>query len=906
MKSKEGLIDGFVVRTDVLNVLKNEIDKSNLHCAPANFLIIGPRGAGKTTLLHRLKYAIEDDLGLDNVLTVMLTEEQYNITDITTLWLRVIEYGQDWYGWNDISNRLQHYLESPKVNNRDLYELLLSQLGKQRLFIFIENINIFFKKLGTTQQEELKAIIAPSCQINFIASSTVSTDSHVDFSDIVFDYFKLIELKGLTRKECEKLLLNIAEDFGQRPQLEDIIRNHPGRIESLRRLTGGTPRTITYLFQILLDNKGGRALTDLYQAIDTLTILYKSEIDQLSIQQQQVIDVMAKNWDAIAVKDIVKSTRLESKNVSSILATLEKNSLIEKIPTKTKNNLYRIKERFLNIWYLMRFGRKAEKENVKWLVRFYDMWCDELELSKRISAYLDDIKGGGYNLTAAIDMGNTYISCQKAPAELRYRVYKETLNLLPGRLEKTIKISDEVLYKRINSLVEQNKHEEALEVLEEVKEHDEKYFAFLLYIHFVKKNFVKAAEAGQKLLQIEPKNGKAAITLGLIYDEIKDIEQAEKYYELALRLNHKYAATKMANIAYYYKDDTRSAIDLHKKAIKRKIKESYIELAGIYAFKGDLSEAEKIHLQAVHDNIEGAHRRLGLHYEKTGKYELAESSFEQAIQKRDWIAEVFLATLELKKTTPSLDRVQNLLESAINHEITQAYAKLGKFFLYERNDKERAKDILKTGVEKGDADSAHQLGHFYDAERLFELSDEMFVTAIKLGHESSVFCLANSIYNSARNSSKAFALEQLEKNSSIVNKYAPYGPLLHANILLWNGKEQDAIKEFRSTYSQISILINSSETDRREQALEQAANSLSKFMLQLLALERYDLCIDLFEDQIDGVDMRSVLKPLYFVLMEARKQDFPVEYLKAGAEFTETIKEVKEKISELKKNLNYI
>ncbi|MCH5685164.1 MarR family transcriptional regulator [Niabella sp. W65] len=175
----------------------------------------------------------------------------------------------------------------------------------------------------------------------------------------------------MTQEECEKLLIKIGQQYGEEQQIKDVIANFPGRVEALRRLTGGVPRTISYLFQIFLDNENGKAIKDLYLLIDTLTLLYKSELDQLSTQQQKVVDAIARKWDAISVREIAKRTRLESKNISSILSYLEKNQLVEKVPTSTKNHLYRIKERFMNIWYLMRFGRAHDKENVKWLVRFF-------------------------------------------------------------------------------------------------------------------------------------------------------------------------------------------------------------------------------------------------------------------------------------------------------------------------------------------------------------------------------------------------------------------------------------------------------------------------------------------------------------------------------------------------------
>jgi DNA-binding transcriptional regulator GbsR (MarR family) len=96
---------------------------------------------------------------------------------------------------------------------------------------------------------------------------------------------------------------------------------------------------------------------------------------------------MALNWDAISVKEISERIRMESKAISAQLKQLEKNRIVHKIETTTKNYLYQITERFFNIWYLMRQGRRREKNKVLWLVKFMQEWCSREELLERLKAY---------------------------------------------------------------------------------------------------------------------------------------------------------------------------------------------------------------------------------------------------------------------------------------------------------------------------------------------------------------------------------------------------------------------------------------------------------------------------------------------------------------------------------------
>src|SRR5690606_19647790 len=138
---------------------------------------------------------------------------------------------------------------------------------------------------------------------------------------------------------------------------------------------GGVIRTIMMLYQVLLDDPNGKALEDLEKVLDKATPLYKHRIEDLPVQQRRIVDVIAKKWDAVSAKEIADEIREEGKKmqtklISAQLAQLEKNNVIEKKATTTKNHLYQLRERFFNIWYLMRNGDRRDRKRVAWLTKF--------------------------------------------------------------------------------------------------------------------------------------------------------------------------------------------------------------------------------------------------------------------------------------------------------------------------------------------------------------------------------------------------------------------------------------------------------------------------------------------------------------------------------------------------------
>jgi tetratricopeptide (TPR) repeat protein len=901
-KSKQSIKEGFAVRHLEFDNILHDINVPTPNFQK-HHLIIGQRGAGKTTLLYRLKYAIEDEVGAESLfLPIILSEEQYNLSELVNLWETIAGYLEDNYGLEGLCKKIDKIITDEKDYEPKVFLLLEERLRFRNkiVVLFIENINVFLKKIERNSLRRFKDVLSSSEYIRVVGASTSYSDGNIDFCDPFFDFFKVTLLQGLNRKECEMLLMRIGEQHGNVDQIKQIIQLHPGRVEALRRLTGGVPRTISYLFQIFLDNENGKAIRDLYILIDTLTFLYKAELDQLSAQQQKVLDVIARKWDAIPVKEIVKQTRFESKNISSILNALEKNQLIEIVHTDTKNHLYRIKERFMNIWYLMRFGRKHDKENIIWLVRFFDAWCDESELAKRIAVHIDNLKDGKYDITAAIDMGNTYLSCKNVSQALKLLLYKETKSILPARMLKNVRIPGNILSDQIKELVENREFEQAIRLLDQEGNNDKHHYAYASWVYLVSGDYVKSTEAAKKVLEIDSNDANAALTLGIIYEDyLSDIDQAEYYLKISLDQKHPYAASRLGDIEFKYKNDLSAAINYHLQAIKRGFKPSNILLGDIYQEVGDFDKAEKLYLQASKDNVEDAFQCLGKLYFKTGNIKGAKKSFDNALNlgEKEALAEIGILYRDSKR--PDYDKAKHFFEAAISEGVLRAYTLLGDLYMDVLNEEELAIDTFKRGVNHSDSGSAHILGHYYRDNGDWEKSDSMFLKSVELGRTSAAICLIAGIYNGARIDKKGYALNLLKTTFLDIDNKGLHVKFWYVILLLWNDLLEDSLQVFSKAMPSIVALLKRKDDTRYDHQVNAMISQISNLFLLLIAKQEYKVCLSLFENESE-VDFKTIIRPVYFALMECLKSDFPNEYLKAGDEYKDTMKEINETIIDLR------
>ena len=418
-KSKDALISEFVVRQEIYEDIMRDLEGSKMQHPEQHYLLVGQQGMGKTTLLLRLKYGIDSSAVLAQwLLPVAFTEEQYQISELVNLWEYVAEYLEDHYGFDGIYEAIGKHVQDKRFEEK-AYEILDAALKKKKknIVLLIDNIGDLFHKLEMLEIRRLREILQTNSRIRVIGGSAHYLAEVLDYQQPFYEFFKIMRLEGLDKNATIRLILRLGEMHGEKAKIERIVKEAPGRIETLRILTGGVPRTIAIMFGIFLDYEHESALRDLHKILDLVTPLYKHRMDDLPVQQQKIVDAVARNWEPITVKDLAARTRVASKTLSAQLNQLEKEQVVVKQDTATKNKTYMIRERFWNIWYLMRYGRRDDKEKIIWLVKFLESWLSGDELKRRIDSFVEKIRK-----TAVVDDQLQFFS----------KVYASLKNLSPG------------------------------------------------------------------------------------------------------------------------------------------------------------------------------------------------------------------------------------------------------------------------------------------------------------------------------------------------------------------------------------------------------------------------------------------------------------------------------------------
>jgi len=601
--SEEEFLNRFVVRYEVFEEIFEELKEADYSVPNQHYIMIGQRGQGKTTLLRKLKLEVEKDKKLSKfLLPIKFSEEQYRVRQLCRFWEEVADYLQTHYEdmFDGILDEIEKHIddENYPVKCFSYLEKKLKK-NKKKLLILVDNIDEFLAKIKSEEQHQLREILLTSSSFIIVGGSTKMFEQQYDYSKPFYEFFKIIRLEELSFDESVALL-RVLGDEGQSKKIDEIVENTPQRIETLRRVTGGVPRTMVMLFDIFIEDNGN-AFDDLMKILDEVTPLYKDRMDDLPPVLQEIVDTIALNWDGMSTKEIAKKTRMESKVVSAQMKQLEKYQIVES-DALGKNKIYIIKERFFNIWYLMRYGRKKDRQRVEWLIQFLLSWYDRDELNNKAKIFMGRLQEEEIDAKYAYMMAESfgYVGIDDKIEHKLKRVTSEYLEKVDKELVKELSKSNHSIVTEAFQTSKKEGLEKAIKILEELRSPS-------IYI---------------------------TVALGNLYNKKNDYKKAEKYFMKAAKGGDRQALIRLESFYRQY----NKYVELEKfylSEAKNGNSLANMRLGSLYKQREQFDKAEKYYLTAINQGCTGALTKLGTLYKNKQLYDKAEKFYLEALIKNE-------------------------------------------------------------------------------------------------------------------------------------------------------------------------------------------------------------------------------------------------------------------------------
>jgi len=394
--------DNFIIRTTEFRIIVDALMNKKVKDPLQHELILGRRGSGKSTLLKRIEIEIIENSKLSkNFLAINLAEEQAGIYRLFDLWEQVIYELKKQHKF-EINIPDYNNFENDQTYTRHLYTLIQEccTKSKKRIVLLLDNFDRIVENF-TDDGNLLRETLINYNSVQIIGAST-RMDEHFWRYDMPFyDFFRTHKLEALSRAEMHTLLSHWSTLLNCE-SLKDFTENNSGKIENIRILTDGLPRTMQFFIQMVLQKPETDIYDYLKKTMDNVSPLYQERLNSLPSQLRKIVYEMAFVWEACTTKQLVEKVKMESKLVSANLKTLVDKGIVDKIETTKKQHLYRISERFFNMWLIITQGSLEQKRKAKWLSIFLENWYDASDFKKLASEHISQLKSGQLDWRSAI------------------------------------------------------------------------------------------------------------------------------------------------------------------------------------------------------------------------------------------------------------------------------------------------------------------------------------------------------------------------------------------------------------------------------------------------------------------------------------------------------------------------
>lgn len=408
--SDDALLANFVARQNEFAFLRDELAHAPLSGNIQHYLLVGVRGAGKTTLLKRLAVAIRRDEDLSNhLIALSFPEELYQVKNLADFWWAACDALVDELDTLGLEPAADHLLAAAKRgrhagNKNDPasdagFTLLQQTCAKlqRRPVLLVDNLDMVFQRIDKTGRKlndphapaywALREALSTSNSPIVIGGSVRLSTPFTDYDKAFYDFFLPKRLGKLSLDEAREVLERLSEAQSL-PDVKQRLRARPGRIEALFELTGGNPRALGLIFELLRSGANSRAVEDFERLMDLTTPYYKARIEDLSEQAQVVMHALAVNNSGEGLRfghtaaELGAHAGLATTSVSAQLTILENEGLVEKSAAHGRTQ-YRIAEQLFRLWLQMR-GTRRIRQNVIGLTKFFEAMYDPDELHEKL------------------------------------------------------------------------------------------------------------------------------------------------------------------------------------------------------------------------------------------------------------------------------------------------------------------------------------------------------------------------------------------------------------------------------------------------------------------------------------------------------------------------------------------
>lgn len=361
-------VSGDELVQDCVDGIKNAVRGKSTR----QILLLGPPGIGKSHTLLRIFH----NLSKSNQITpVRFAEEEYSISSLDDLCRRILKMLGFSYNAKDATTYCKSKLNELKKNGKPVV-------------LFVENLQDIFEQIYS-DLAKLRSIIQSDQSLCIVGSAFTYFDLISSPNEPFYRFFDTRYIQGLSEEQIfeliKKRLILEKKQFLIKPLYE-----HAGNIAGIRLLTGGNPRLVHILTDIMIQkNSVDDMEQNILSLLDILTPLYQAKMQNMSGEQRRLFDTIALSKGPLSPTEIAMRLHiLQPASVVSQLRRLQRDGIVENVKfSNKKGTRYQITERLYRIWREMRSEQENGADKVKLFVDFIKLWHTQ---EKQVEKFVKD------------------------------------------------------------------------------------------------------------------------------------------------------------------------------------------------------------------------------------------------------------------------------------------------------------------------------------------------------------------------------------------------------------------------------------------------------------------------------------------------------------------------------------
>lgn len=376
----EDLEKTFIGREDLLQRLLSAIREQSGRDTIQHYLLLGPRGIGKTTMLLMLQRRLKADPELSQQwLCVRYREEEFYVHTMRDLLALALENLHEEEGIEEAGAMLEE-AEAEAEDERSLAIILsglkrISSAHGKRILLLIDNFDLVFPKRieSALGERSFRRLLSTEPFFMVVGTSVQLFEDIAGYDDAFFNFLSPIPMENLTDEQIEELLHRHAELEHNTIFLRNYDANRD-KIRAITFLTGGNPRLVLMLYDILSQKQMLSVVETLRETIDKLTPLLKDVLEDMPAQQSKILDALMRLNGVASPTEIAAQARLPLNAVATQLGRLkESRFVLVNGGGRGKPSTYRVADQMFKTWYQMRYLRPARRR-IEIFVEFLRAW----------------------------------------------------------------------------------------------------------------------------------------------------------------------------------------------------------------------------------------------------------------------------------------------------------------------------------------------------------------------------------------------------------------------------------------------------------------------------------------------------------------------------------------------------